>query len=126
MTFQTLCPQRRHDRGSDTGLARRIFRTTKPSTVSVHPSACPDRSRVEAFVEAAYSRAFRSVIRSHYPVLISLRDGQDSTLAAAGFRFAHREPLPRAFQSCQTWRENYRDVLRRMLLVSRLVPCDRS
>jgi len=93
MTFQTLCSQRRHDRGSDTGLARRIFRTAEPSTVSVHPSACPDRSRAEAFVEGAYGRAFRSVIRSHYPVLISLRDGQDSTLAAAGFRFAHREPL---------------------------------
>ncbi len=37
-----------------------------------------------------------------------------------------REPLLRAFQSCQEWRENYRDVLRRMLLLSRLVPFARS
>ena len=42
---------------------------------------------------AFYGRAFRCVIRNHYPNLIGLRDAHGSIQAAAGFRFADREPL---------------------------------
>jgi hypothetical protein len=93
MTFQTLTPDGRHAPGSATTLAARIFRTAPPSAVFIHASSCSDRRHAEAFLESAYGRAFRCAIRNHYPNLISLRDAQGSIQAAAGFRFADREPL---------------------------------
>jgi hypothetical protein len=73
---------------SPEALTRRIFRAAPPSIICVHSPWRPDRSDVEAFLEAAYSHAFRGVICNHFPYLVSLRDAQGSIQAAVGFRFA--------------------------------------
>ncbi|MDC7694345.1 thermostable hemolysin [Asticcacaulis sp. DXS10W] len=53
----------------------------------------PERLRAEAFVEAAFAKAYDGIIRHHYPILMSVRDRSDTILAVAGFRFAALEPL---------------------------------
>jgi Thermostable hemolysin len=91
MSFQTAGPEGRHDpgrRAPTNALTRRIFRAAEPSIIGVHSPWRPDRSGVEAFLEAAYSHAFRGVIRNHFPYLVSLRDADGSIRAAVGFRFA--------------------------------------
>ncbi len=62
-------------------------------TLSTHATAAPGRSTVEAFLEAAYQRAFRGEIRSHYPILLSLQDDRGEVQAAVGFRVASEGPL---------------------------------
>ncbi|MBI1405653.1 MAG: hypothetical protein GC145_05960 [Caulobacter sp.] len=52
-----------------------------------------DRSRVEAFLEASYARAFEGRIRSHYPTLVSVQRADGGIEAAVGFRLAARERL---------------------------------
>jgi len=62
-------------------------------TLSAHPRGAPGRSAVESFLEAAYRRAFRGAIQSHYPTLLSLRDHRGEIQAAVGFRLASEGPL---------------------------------
>ena len=65
----------------------------EPSAITLHGPAHSERSRVEAFLEAAYARAFEGRIRSHYPTLMSVQDDQGRIHAAAGFRLASEGPL---------------------------------
>ena len=94
MSVQTAGPEGRHDPGRRAAfipaesLTRRIFRAAQPSIIAVHSPWRPDRSEVEAFLEAAYGHAFGGVIRNHFPYLVSLRDAQGAIQAAVGFRFA--------------------------------------
>ena len=48
---------------------------------------------METYLEAAYQRAFDGRIRSHYPELMSVRDGKGDIQAAVGFRLASGGPL---------------------------------
>lgn len=62
--------------GSLTFDAERLRRFTRlePKVISIHHLLRPERLRVEAFLEAAYVRAFDGRIRSHYPSLMFLQD----------------------------------------------------
>jgi hypothetical protein len=71
----------------------RRFTAVEPGRISIHHSGRPDRLRVEAYLEAAYARAFDGQIRSHFPTLISVQDNAGVIHAAAGFRFAADAPL---------------------------------
>jgi hypothetical protein len=59
----------------------------------LHDIASPRRGAVEAFLAAAYGRAFDSVLRRHYPTLLSLEDPCGRIAAAVGVRLAREEPL---------------------------------
>ena len=54
--------------------------------VTVHGPGAAGREPVEAFLEAAYDRAFDGRIRRHYPFLMSVRDRQGAVQAAVGYR----------------------------------------
>lgn len=71
----------------------RRFTSVEPRVISIHHLLAPERMRVEAFLEAAYDRAFQGRIRNHYPTLMSVQDRQGTILAAVGFRFAGLGPL---------------------------------
>ena len=51
------------------------------------------REPVEAFIEAAYRRAFSGRPCHHFPILVSLRAANGELQAAAGIRRASQEPL---------------------------------
>jgi hypothetical protein len=65
----------------------------EPCSIDLHTSRGPGRAGVEAYLEAAYARAFDGRIRRHYPMLMSVRDAQGVIQAAVGFRFADEAPL---------------------------------
>jgi hypothetical protein len=62
-------------------------------TLKAHSAGASGRSAVETFLEAAYHRAFRGAIQSHYPTLLSLHDHRGEIQAAVGFRLASEGPL---------------------------------
>ena len=72
---------------------RRRIAHARPLTVFVHQTPDSKRAAVEAFLEAAYDRAFKAQIRCHYPLLMSLQEERGATQAAVGFRFASGGPL---------------------------------
>lgn len=65
----------------------------EPRILTIQAALGVDRRRVEQFIEAAYARAFGGCIASHYPALVSIRDGDGQIIAAAGFRLAADGPL---------------------------------
>lgn len=66
---------------------------TAATSIALHSPSDPERPAVEGFVEAVYAQAFDGRARSHYPLIMSLRDQAGRVLAAAGFRMAAHEPL---------------------------------
>lgn len=96
----------------------RRFTSVEPRVISIHHLLAPERLRVEAFLEAAYDRAFQGRIRNHYPTLMSVQDRQGTILAAVGFRFASLGPL---------FLEQYLDEPVEAAMSARLaVPTDRA
>ncbi|WP_304175464.1 thermostable hemolysin [Phenylobacterium aquaticum] len=71
----------------------RRFTRLQPGVISIHHLLQPERQRVEAYLEAAYAKAFDGQIRRHYPTLMSVQDRQGNIHAAVGFRLAARAPL---------------------------------
>jgi Thermostable hemolysin len=57
------------------------------------PSAAPERALAERFIEKRFLDGFGSVIRDHYPTLLSLQNPDGSVAAALGIRDASEEPL---------------------------------
>lgn len=53
----------------------------------------PRRGEAEALIEAAYRRCYGGAVSGHFPNLMALRNGSGAVVAAAGFRWARREPL---------------------------------
>lgn len=71
----------------------RRFTSVSPKIISISERFRPERRQVEVFLEQAYARAFGGELRRHYPILMSVWDASGELHAAAGFRFAAREPL---------------------------------
>ena len=71
----------------------RRFTSVEPRIISIHHLFRPERLRVEAYLETAYDRAFKGLIRNHYPTLMSIQDREGNIHAAVGFRFASQGPL---------------------------------
>ncbi len=73
----------------------RIFSQLAPAQIAVHGGNSADHSRSEAeqFIEKIYAQSYGSVIKGHYPVLMSLRDATDCVVAAVGIRQANDEAL---------------------------------
>lgn len=71
----------------------RRFTSLSPSVISISERLRPQRRLVEAFLERSYQRAFGGDLTSHYPILMSVWDASGGLHAAAGLRFAAREPL---------------------------------
>ena len=71
----------------------RRFTTLEPRVISIHHRLQPERTRVEAYLEARYAEAFQGHIARHYPTLMSLQDRGGVIHGAVGFRFAARAPL---------------------------------
>jgi Thermostable hemolysin len=63
-------------------------RTSRLQIIPNHGADCPDRRRVERFIEEHYHRQFGAVIASHYPTLMSLHAPDGRILAALGLRLA--------------------------------------
>jgi hypothetical protein len=66
----------------------RRFTSVEPRVISLHHHFRPERSRVEAYIEATYAEAFSGRIRAHYPTLMSVQDAHGAIHAAVGFRLA--------------------------------------
>jgi hypothetical protein len=71
----------------------RRFTSVEPRVISLHHHFQPERSRVEAYIEATYAEAFSGRIRAHYPTLMSVQDAHGEIHAAVGFRLAASAPL---------------------------------
>lgn len=71
----------------------RRFTSVEPRVISLHHHFQPERSRVEAYIEATYAEAFSGRIRAHYPTLMSVQDAYGEIHAAVGFRLAAHAPL---------------------------------
>lgn len=69
------------------------FTRLRPTVISISERLRPQRRQVESFLEDAYAEAFGGTIRRHYPILMSVWDGDRTLHAAAGFRFAVCQPL---------------------------------
>lgn len=74
---------------------RRLRHYTKlaPHVISIAGYFSPERKRVEQFIEEKFAQAYNATIRTHYPILMSVRDENDTILGALGFRYAKEEPL---------------------------------
>jgi hypothetical protein len=64
-----------------------------PSIISLTQRSRPERNRVERFIEQTYARCYGSVISRHYPMLMSVQDGDSGIVAAVGLREAAEETL---------------------------------
>lgn len=53
----------------------------------------PRRGAAEALIEDVYQRAYGGAVVRHFPHLIAICNAEAGVVAAAGFRWAHREPL---------------------------------
>ena len=85
----------RENRGSLYLDAQRMRGLTHlvPSVISVIHRSRPDRDRVQRFIEETYARCYGSVISRHYPMLMSVEDGDGRIVAAVGLRAAAEETL---------------------------------
>lgn len=64
-----------------------------PSVINITGMFEAERERVEDFIKAIYKQSYDADIEVHYPVLMSVRNGDNDILAAVGFRYAQYEPL---------------------------------
>lgn len=64
-----------------------------PKVIDISGQVEPDRVKTEAFIKSVFSDAYQADISIHYPYLISVSNQDGEILAAAGFRYAHKEPL---------------------------------
>ncbi len=71
----------------------RQLTTAEPSIISVRHPTSLGRRGVEAYLEAAYARAFDGRIQHHFPTLMSLEDDDGEISAAAGMRLAGLDRL---------------------------------
>lgn len=71
----------------------KFYTRLSPSVISIAGVFAPDRKRVERFIEEKFRQSYGAEIVRHYPILMSVRDGQDNILGALGFRYAKEEPL---------------------------------
>ena len=62
-------------------------------THEILDQAHPRRGEAEGLIEQAYQRAYDGVVSHHFPHLIGIRNADGALVAAAGFRWAHQEPL---------------------------------
>lgn len=65
----------------------------QPLSVHLLDTAHAERRGAEAFLEAAYDRAFGGKILGHFPVLMCVEDRGGKVQAAVGFRQAGEHPL---------------------------------
>lgn len=65
----------------------------RPSVVSIYPAFSKDREAVEDFIKRIYAKSYDAQIGIHYPILMSVHDGNGNILAALGFRYAADETL---------------------------------
>lgn len=64
-----------------------------PRVIDISGCVGPDRDKTEAFIKSVFSDAYQADISVHYPYLISVSNQDGAILAAAGFRYADKEPL---------------------------------
>jgi len=64
-----------------------------PERISISPRFCSDRHRVERFIDETYASAYGSIIKTHYPTIMSAQNRDEDILAAVGFRDAAAEGL---------------------------------
>lgn len=64
-----------------------------PRVIDISGSVGPDRARTEAFIKSVFSNTYQADISVRYPYLISVSNQAGEILAAAGFRYAHKEKL---------------------------------
>ncbi len=88
----------KNDEGYEQALdfnEQRLKHYTKllPTVISIAGLFSPERRRVEKFIEAKFRESYGAHITEHYPVLMSVRDKDDTILGALGFRYAKEEPL---------------------------------
>jgi hypothetical protein len=76
---------------SKQGLKR--FTKVVPSVITITQAHSAERRRVERFIESTYSAHYSAKISEHYPILMSVRDANDTILAALGFRPADKNEL---------------------------------
>lgn len=62
-------------------------------TPTIIDAVHPQRDAAEALIEDVYQRAYGGAVVRHFPHLIAICNVEESVVAAAGFRWAHREPL---------------------------------
>ena len=65
----------------------------RPGALQVHHSGDASRPAVEAFIAAVYRQRYGAEVRAFAPTLVSLRDADGETVAAAGYRSAADGPL---------------------------------
>lgn len=70
-----------------------MFTRLEPSVISIAGVFSPERRRVEKFIEDKFLQSYGAIITQHYPMLMSVRDENDTILGAVGFRYAKNEPL---------------------------------
>lgn len=75
--------------------SRRVQKISRvmPKVIDISGRVGPDRKKTEAFIKSVFSNAYQANISVHYPYLISVSNQEGEILAAAGFRYAHKEPL---------------------------------
>lgn len=76
---------------SKQGLKR--FTKVVPSVIAITQAYSAERRRVERFIESTFSTRYHAKISEHYPILMSVRDANDTILAALGFRSADNNIL---------------------------------
>jgi len=76
---------------SEVGLKR--FTPVIPKVISITHLYSEERLKVEKFIEDQFSKSYDANIKRHYPMLMSVQDGDGNILAALGFRPAQNEKL---------------------------------
>lgn len=76
---------------SEMGLKR--FTPVIPKVISITHLYSEERLKVEKFIEAQFSKSYDANIKRHFPMLMSVQDGDSNILAALGFRPAQNEAL---------------------------------
>lgn len=75
--------------------SRRVAKIShiSPKTIDITGNLDPNRAKVERFIKGVFHEAYHADISIHYPYLISVSNEVGEILAAAGFRYAHKEAL---------------------------------
>ncbi len=74
-------------------MALKRFTPVIPKVISITHLYSEERRRVEKFIEGQFSKCYDASITRHYPMLMSVQDGDGNILAALGFRPAKNEAL---------------------------------
>ncbi len=64
-----------------------------PNVIAINHVQSAERRRVEQFIEEKFAKQYQATITQHYPTFMSVRDENDTILAAVGFRFAANSDL---------------------------------